>query len=373
MDRRTFVQRTSVAGGLALWTGLAAGAKGADDKPALEKKSVFSLANKTPVRFPGGTLREMAAADFPASPNMSASLMELDAGGLRGLHWHLTAAEIGYVLKGSAVLSVVDAQHNTEVGPLHEGDIFYVPVGFAHGLACLGKEPCKLMSVYDDGITVETNALNATDWIKGERADILSAILKIPGEQLRQSAGQVPLLTKGKPLLDLPVQTHGPATRAPRSFRFPLTKMLPIATSGGTFVQASKADFPMSLTMIASLTILNPRGVREPHWHPNADEWDFVIGGRALVTVFEGADRSATVEIGPGDVSFLKRNTAHAVATVGDEPFHLLSVFNADNFQAIGISGTLIATPDELLARNLGIPESLVKSITKEKMFITSK
>ncbi|MBN9692676.1 MAG: cupin domain-containing protein [Verrucomicrobia bacterium] len=123
--------------------------------------------------------------------------------------------------------------------------------------------------------------------------------------------------------------------------------------------------------MIASLTVLNPGGIREPHWHPNADEWDFVISGRARITLFEGADQNGTVEVGPGDLGYLKRNAAHAVETLGDEPFRLFSVFNADTFQAIGISGLLIGTPHEILKRNLALGEAEVSQITREKKFIT--
>jgi len=30
--------------------------------------------------------------------------------------------------------------------------------------------------------------------------------------------------------------------------------------------------------------------MREVHWHPNADEWQFYIAGRARMTVFNGSD-----------------------------------------------------------------------------------
>jgi oxalate decarboxylase len=370
MNRRSFIHGTSAIGGFAWLTALAESAPEAGNTPAAKKEEIFSLTNKKPERYPGGTLREMAAADFPAIPNMASALMELEPGGMRGLHWHKTAAEMGYVLGGRGVLTVIDAQNNSEVGLIKEGDLYYVPVGFAHSLVCLGGQPCKLMLVYDDGITVESNANHATDWIKSERAEILTTILGIPGQPLRQSAAGVPLISKGKRLLEVPQHTHGPATRAPSSFRFPLGQMTPITSPGGTFVQASKNDFPMSLTMVGARTELYPRGVREPHWHPNADEWDFVISGRAIITIFEGGDHFTEVELGPGDVGFLKRNAAHAVETVGDEPFVLLSVFNADTFQAIGMSGMVIGTPGELIAQNLGIPQATVNDITKEKRFI---
>ncbi|MBL9148169.1 MAG: cupin domain-containing protein [Phycisphaerae bacterium] len=313
----------------------------------------------------------MTAADYPPIPNMASAQIDLEVGGMRGLHWHDTASELGYVVQGRAILTVVDAANNREITALNEGDIYSVPVGFAHSLACLGSEPCRVVAVYDDGRTVESNAFNVTDWLKAEPANILTAILNVPGDRLQQSAGTIPLITKNEPLLAVPAAPHGFATSAPQSFRFPLAEMTPVASSGGTFVQASKLDFPMSQTMIAALTVLFPRGIREPHWHPNADEWDYVLSGRAKITIFAGAGKSAVVEVGPGDLGYLPRNAAHAVETIGDEPFRLLSIFNADSFQAIGVSGLLIGTPNELLARNLGLTATEVSRITKEKKFIT--
>lgn len=371
MERRAFMTTSAAAGGLAMLGGLARRSDAAGQAPQAASEAVFSLSGRTPIQFPGGTLREMTAADYPPIPNMASAQIDLEPGGMRGLHWHDTAGEIGFVVSGKALLTVVDAANNQEIGPLNEGDIYCIPVGFAHSLTCLGTEPCRVVAVYDDGRTVESNAFNATDWLKAEPANILTAILDVPGDQLQRSAGAVPLISKHKPLLTVPAGSHGMATRTAQSFRYPLTQMTPVASSGGTFVQASKLDFPMSQTMIAAVTVLYPRGIREPHWHPNADEWDYVLSGRARITMFGGAGKSAVVEVGPGDLGYLPRNAAHAVETIGDEPFRLLSIFNSDSFQAIGASGMLIATPDELLTRNLGLPESEVSRITKEKKFIT--
>ena len=50
-------------------------------------------------KFPGGSFKYSNMKNFPGSHSMSASLIELDVGGIRGLHWH-TEAEWAYVLSG---------------------------------------------------------------------------------------------------------------------------------------------------------------------------------------------------------------------------------------------------------------------------------
>jgi oxalate decarboxylase len=85
---------------------------------------------------------------------MSTSLVEMKPGGLRGLHWHKTASEFGYVVSGNCVLTVYDPNSHTESGPLNAGDIWFVPRGFAHSLWAAGNQGCTFCTVYDDGITL---------------------------------------------------------------------------------------------------------------------------------------------------------------------------------------------------------------------------
>jgi oxalate decarboxylase len=139
---------------------------------------------------------------------------------------------------------------------------------------------------------------------------------------------------------------------------------------GGSFAQASSSEFPMSLTLVGAITILEPDGIREPHWHPNADEWDLVLEGTALVTIFDGPGRLNTVQLGPNDIGFLARNQAHAVEATGGKTFKLLSVFNANSFQAIGISELLAGTPDTLIEQNLGLSPEEVNNLPKDERFI---
>jgi len=143
MERRAFMTSSAAAGGAALFSSFACGADSAvgirQSKPdpsvtspkAPTSDAVFSLSGVKPIQFPGGMVREMTAADYPPIPNMASALIDLDVGGMRGLHWHDTAGELGYVVKGRVLLTVVDSDNNREITALNEGDIYSVPMGFA--------------------------------------------------------------------------------------------------------------------------------------------------------------------------------------------------------------------------------------------------
>jgi hypothetical protein len=54
----------------------------------------------------------------------------------------------------------------------------------------------------------------------------------------------------------------------------------------------------------------------------------------------------------------------------GDKQFKLLSVFNANTFQAIGISELLAGTPDGLIAQSLGLSPDEIAKLPKNERFI---
>ena len=49
--------------------------------------------------------------------------------------------------------------------------------------------------------------------------------------------------------------------------------------AGGTVRIVDSSNFPASKTIAAALVELESRGLRELHWHPNADEWQYYIEG----------------------------------------------------------------------------------------------
>lgn len=54
---------------------------------------------------------------------------------------------------------------------------------------------------------------------------------------------------------------------------------------GGTQRVVTVDEFPISTTMAGSLIELEPGALRELHWHPNADEWQYYLSGQAEMVV----------------------------------------------------------------------------------------
>ena len=132
---------------------------------------------------------------------------------------------------------------------------------------------------------------------------------------------------------------------------------------GGTLRLVSQREFPISTTMTGALMRIKPGGLRELHWHPNADEWQYYLSGRARMTVFGSRGRARTEEFGAGDVGYVPRGYGHYIENVGTEDLELMLAFNNGHYQSISLTAWMAANPQLLLATNFGVPEAKFKRL----------
>ena len=101
----------------------------------------------------------------------------------------------------------------------------------------------------------------------------------------------------------------------------------------------SERQFPISTTMTGALMRIKPGGLRELHWHPNADEWQYYIKGRARMTVFGSHGRARTEEFAAGDVGYVPQGYGHYIENVGTDDLEVVIALNNGNFESISITG----------------------------------
>src|SRR5262249_21888911 len=97
---------------------------------------------------------------------------------------------------------------------------------------------------------------------------------------------------------------------------------------------------------------LDPGALRELHWHPNADEWQYVIEGRVSVTLFGSHGRFRVETLEKGDVGYIPQGYGHSIENVGDRPARLLIGFNTGTYEAIDLSQWIAGNPVDVLATN---------------------
>jgi len=77
-------------------------------------------------------------------------------------------------------------------------------------------------------------------------------------------------------------------------------------TKGGEVRLIDSSSFKVSTTIAAAIVTVHPGGMRELHWHQNADEWQYYISGKGRMTVFATGSRALTADFQAGDVGYVQ-------------------------------------------------------------------
>jgi len=322
--------------------------------------------NNAPRRIQdGGWARQVTQADFQISEEISGVNMRLGAGGIRELHWH-QAAEWGFMSYGSCRVTVLDAQGRAYVADTKEGDLWYFPAGYPHSLQGLGPDGCEFILAFDSGKQSEFNTLLVTDWLAHTPPDVLAANFGVPAETLSKIYTHDLWIFQGTvpgPLAADQDAVKNPNGSPPNPFTYSLAGG-PIArqTKGGMVQIADSHNFKVSTTVAAALVTVHPGGLREMHWHPNADEWQYYVKGSAQMTVFNTGPKAVTNNFNPGDIGYVKRNFGHYVKNVGATDLVFLEVFKSDTYQNVSLSDWLTHTPPALVSAHFNVsPQDIAK------------
>ncbi len=105
---------------------------------------------------------------------------------------------------------------------------------------------------------------------------------------------------------------------------------------------------------------IRPGGLRGLHWHPHAAEWQYVISGKASVTVFASHGHARTEALGSGDVAYIPQGFGHYIENVGNDNLRMLLVFNSGDYKSIDLADWLASNPRALVAQNFGVSEDVI-------------
>jgi oxalate decarboxylase len=237
------------------------------------------------------------------------------------------------------------------------GDVWYFPRGFGHSIQTIGDAPCTFILIFDNGYAPAEVSFSSTDWLAHTPAEVLAQTFGVPAARFAGfPKGQV-FLTQGPQPGPLPTTPPPGSLRSGAyTHKYQLLAQEPTRYAGGHLRLVSERDFPISETITGALLTIAPGGLREPHWHPNAVEWQYYLSGRARMTVFASGGRARTEEFGPGDVGYVPRGYGHYIENVGDEVLNVVLGFNNGTYESIELSAWFASNTTELLATNFGVP-----------------
>jgi len=222
------------------------------------------------------------------------------------------------------------------------------PSGIPHSIQGLEPDGTEFMLVFDDGNFSESETVLLSD-----------AMAHLPPEVLSKNFGVAEPALKNLPKQELFIfQTAVPGAleadqkaaagalgKSSRDFAFrtmemPTTKR----TKGGEVRIVDSSTFKESTNVAMAMVTVRPGGMRELHWHPNADEWQYYIAGKARMTVVSTGNRARTMDFQTGDVGYVEKTLLHYIENTGDTDLIFLEMFKSSFYQDLSLSEWLAHT-----------------------------
>jgi oxalate decarboxylase len=164
-------------------------------------------------------------------------------------------------------------------------------------------------------------------------------------------------------LLVAPRTDHGTVPNLKFSFAAAHNRVL----SGGWAREVTVRELPVSETLAGVNMRLKPGGIREMHWHKEA-EWAYMLAGRARITAVDQDGRNFIDDVGEGDVWYFPARIPHSIQGL-EEGCEFLLVFDDGHFSE---NATFLLcewferTPRDVLAKNLGVDDAAFANLPRD-------
>jgi oxalate decarboxylase len=313
----------------------------------------------------GGWAREVTQLDFAISEDIAGVNMRLAENGIRELHWH-QQAEWAIMTDGKCRVTTLDEDGRPQVADVSAGDLWYFPPGLPHSLQGLGPTGAEFVLAFDRGTAGEHNTFMVSDWLAHTPPDVLALNFGVPVEAL----SNIPLTqrwifqgTNPGPLEGDERAVRSPKGAPPHPFIFRTGELAPLKQNkSGSIKVVDSRTFNVSKSIAMALVTVKPGGMRELHWHPHADEWQYYLKGKGRMTVFDTGPKAQTADFRAGDVGYVKKNFGHYVQNVGTEDLVFIELFKSDRYAEISLSEWMTHAPPKLVMETLNITrETLAK------------
>ena len=330
---------------------------------------LFHLSQTAPQNlYEDGSRIDVTQQQFPPLKGMALSYLTLKEWGVREPHWHPNAHELGYCLEGKALMTIFSPGNSHDSFIIEPGTLAFVPMGSLHHIQNLGDSPFKMLLCFTHELPEELNLTSTLAMIPFPALGATFSLEPSFFQNLHPTLKPVFICKNSREIqLDLAWETN--------RFKKNIEAIQPqIKSLGGTARINNSALMP-SLEGITMYSLrLEVKGVREPHWHPNAHELNYLINGRARISLLSPGEAVDSFEMSAGDMSFLPKGYYHYIENIGIEPLQFAVFFNHAMPSDIGLSGCLGAYSNDLLASLFKVPPAYFNPLPKyqEDLFVVA-
>ena len=330
----------------------------------------FSFATARNRLLTGGWAREVTVRELPAATELAGVNMRLNPGGIRELHWH-KEAEWAFMLAGHARITAVDEQGRTFIDDVGAGDLWNFPSVIPHSIQGL-DDGCEFLLVFDDGSFSENETFLLTDLFVHTPRDVLAKNFGVP----ESAFADIPIdyeheryIFSGQVQPKAEDTVRSATGTVPNTYSHRLMQQEPIVTAAGWVRIVDSHNFPAASSIAAALVNLEPRAMRELHWHEH-DEWQYYISGRGRMTVFASGGKARTFNYQAGDIGAIPKGMAHYVQNLGDEPLRYLEIFRSPRFMDVSLNQWMALSPPKMVQAHLNLDARTMAALRKDKPII---
>ncbi|MBV9874592.1 MAG: cupin domain-containing protein [Verrucomicrobia bacterium] len=141
---------------------------------------------------------------------------------------------------------------------------------------------------------------------------------------------------------------------------------------GGWTHEVTQRELPSSKDISGVNMRLTAGSYRELHWH-TADEWAYVLYGKARVTVMAPDGLMFIGDVSEGDLWLFPAGYPHSIQGLDPDGTEFLLVFNQGNFSEDGtmlLSEWMAHTPAEVLMKNFGLGRAALATLPTAPLYI---
>jgi oxalate decarboxylase len=137
--------------------------------------------------------------------------------------------------------------------------------------------------------------------------------------------------------------------------------------TGGWAREVTVRELPVATELAGVNMRLKPGGIRELHWHKEA-EWAYMLAGRARITAVDEQGRTFVDDVGDGDLWNFPSAIPHSIQGL-EQGCEFLLVFDNGNFsenETFLITDLFKHIPRDVLAKNFGVPQAAFANIPSD-------
>lgn len=315
----------------------------------------------------GGWTRQITKRELAISNTIAGVNMRLYKGGIRELHWH-KEAEWAYMLYGKARITAIDIKGKWFIKDVNVGDLWYFPPGIPHSIQGLSKDGCEFLLVFDNGNFDEESTFLLSDWFKHIPIDILAKNFNTRKEIFKNlPSPEKKYIFSGEINNKIYYKNIKMTQNSRYKFSYKLMNNNIIKTKKGEIYIADSSTFHISKNISAALVLLEPGSIRELHWHPNNDEWQYYISGQGRMGVFASSGQARTFDFKSRDVGYVPFAMGHYIQNTGPERLIFLEIFNSNYYADISLNQWLAVTPPYLVQQHLNLNNEFIENLNRKK------